>query len=105
MAMNREQKRMLQKQGAIDADGSPKSTRRPPPATKPKDQQAKGNVFQRFRQFLREVRAELRKVNWPTRAETINYSVIVLVTIVVLTALIAVVDYGLARAILWIYDA
>ena len=47
----------------------------------------------------------MRKVNWPTRSETINYSVIVLVTIVVLTALIAGVDYGLAKAILWIYDA
>ena len=105
MAMNREQKRMLQKQGAINADGSPKSTRRPPPAARPKDQQREGNVFQRFRQFLREVRAEMRKVNWPTRAETTNYSIIVFITVVVLTALIAAVDFGLAKAVLWIYEA
>lgn len=99
MAMNREQKRLLQKQGAIDADGAPKATRRTPQAPRPKEQRTKP------RQFLREVRSEMRKVNWPTRAETINYSVIVFVTVVILTALIAGVDFGLSKAILWIYDA
>ena len=99
MAMNREQKRLLQKQGALDAEGQPKATRRAPQAPRPKEQRTKP------RQFLREVRAEMRKVNWPTRSETINYSIIVLVTIVILTTLIALADYGLARAVLWIYDA
>ena len=45
-------------------------------------------------QFVREVRAELRKVAWPTRPEIINYSIIVLVAVVVLTAYIAALDYG-----------
>ncbi|HYI61934.1 MAG TPA: preprotein translocase subunit SecE [Acidimicrobiales bacterium] len=99
MAMNREQKRLLQKQGEIDADGTPKATRRAPQAPKPKEQRTKP------RQFVREVRGEMRKVNWPTRAETLNYSVIVFVTIVIMTALIAGVDFGLSKAILWIYDA
>ena len=98
MAMNREQKRLLQKQGALDAEGQPKATRRQAAAPRPKEQRTKP------RQFVREVRAEMRKVNWPTRAETTNYSIIVLITIVVLTALIAAVDYGLAKAVLWIYD-
>lgn len=98
MAMNREQKRMLQKQGALDAEGNPKANRRAPSAPRPKEQRTKP------RQFLREVRGELRKVNWPTRAETINYSIIVFVTIVIMTALIAGADYGLAKAVLWIYD-
>jgi len=99
MAMNREQKRMLQKQGALDADGSPKATRRAPAAPRPKEQRTKP------RQFLREVRAEMRKVNWPTRAETVNYSIIVFITILIMTALIAGVDFGLSKAVLWIYDA
>ncbi len=81
----------------------PTAARRPPvvpaSAPRPKEQRTKP------RQFLREVRAEMRKVNWPTRAETTNYSIIVLITIVVLTALIAVVDFGLAKAVLWVYDA
>ncbi len=99
MAMNREQKRLLQKQGALDADGQPKAERRAPQAPRPKEQRTKP------RQFLREVRAELRKVSWPTRAETTNYSIIVFITIVVLTALIAGADFGLGKAVLWIYDA
>ncbi len=99
MAMNREQKRLLQKQGALDSDGQPKASRRQAPAPRPKEQRTKP------RQFLREVRAELRKVNWPTRAETTNYSIIVLITIIVMTTLIALADFGLAKAVLWIYDA
>ncbi len=99
MAMNREQKRLLQKQGALDADGSPKAAKRAPTAPRPKEQRTKP------RQFVREVRAEMRKVNWPTRAETTNYSIIVFITILVLTALIAVVDFGLAQSVLWVYDA
>lgn len=99
MAMNREQKRLLQKQGAIDADGSPKASRRAPQAPRPKEKRTTP------RQFLREVRSEMRKVNWPTRAETVNYSVIVFITVVVLTALIAGADFGLSKAVLWIYDA
>jgi preprotein translocase subunit SecE len=39
------------------------------------------------------VRGELRKVAWPTRQETIRYTIIVLVTVVVLTSLIGVLDW------------
>ncbi len=98
MAMNREQKRLLQKQGALDADGSPKATRRAPTAPRPKEQRTKP------RQFVREVRAEMRKVNWPTRAETINYSIIVFITLVILTALIFGVDFVMGKAVLWIFE-
>ncbi len=31
---------------------------------------------------------------WPTRAETINYSTVVLITLVIVIALIFVLDYG-----------
>ena len=44
------------------------------------------------RQFLHEVNVELRKVAWPTRAETINYSTVVFVTLAVLMALIFALD-------------
>ncbi len=93
MAMNRQQKRLLQKQGEIDADGAP-VRRRPAPTSRP-PQERTGPV-----EFLREVRAELRKVAWPTRSETINYSIVVLVTIVVLTSLIAGLDWVFSKLIL-----
>jgi preprotein translocase subunit SecE len=44
------------------------------------------------RQFLHEVNVELRKVAWPTRAETINYSTVVFVTLAILMALIFALD-------------
>ena len=45
------------------------------------------------RQFLKEVRLELKKVDWPTRTELTTYSTVVLVTITVLTAFVFGVDY------------
>ena len=55
-------------------------------------------------QFVREVRGELRKVAWPTRPEVINYSIIVLVAVVVLTAYVAVLDYGFGEVLLKLFE-
>ena len=46
----------------------------------------------RWKKFLKEVRAELKKVSWPTRKELLNYSAIVFVTVAVIAALIALLD-------------
>jgi preprotein translocase subunit SecE len=56
-------------------------------------------------QFLREVRGELRKVAWPTRAEVINYSIVVLVAVVLLTALIFGLDYVFGEGVLKLLKA
>ena len=42
--------------------------------------------------FVRGSRDELRKVAWPTRHETVNQSIIVLVAVLALTALILGLD-------------
>ena len=101
MAMNRETKRMLQRQGALDATGEPVRQRRAQPAPKPAPAKERTNLSQ----FLREVRAELRKVAWPTRSEVINYSIIVLVAVVILTALIAGLDYLFSKFVLTLFEA
>jgi preprotein translocase subunit SecE len=44
------------------------------------------------RQFLKEVRQELTKVDWPTRRELISYSIVVLVTVTVLTTYVFGLD-------------
>ena len=99
MAMNRQQKRMLQRQGQLGADGEPAARKRtPPPVPRPKEQRT-GAI-----QFLREVRGELRKVAWPTRPETINYSIIVLVAVVLLTAYVALLDYGFGDILLKLFQ-
>jgi len=97
MAMNRQQKRMLQRQGEIGADGAPIARRRPQPP------QARERTPPM--QFLREVRAELRKVAWPSRAETVNYSIVVLVTVLVVTAMIYGLDWVFSTFILELFDS
>ena len=98
MSMNRPQKRMLQRQGEIDADGAP-VRRRPQPSSAPQ-QERTGPA-----QFLREVRGELRKVAWPSRSETINYSIVVLVTIVILTAMIYGLDWLFSTFVLELFES
>jgi len=36
------------------------------------------NIFTKIVTFLKEVRLEMKKVNWPTREETIRYTLIVI---------------------------
>ena len=55
------------------------------------------------RQFLREVRGELKRVQWPSRKEVASYSVIVLVTVMVVGALIFGLDTLFGRLIFWIF--
>ena len=45
--------------------------------------------------FLRDVFDELRKVVWPTWGELYRYTLVVIVTVVILGAFIGGVDYGL----------
>ncbi len=48
-------------------------------------------------QFLRETRAELRKVTWPTRDEAIKLTVVVMVTILVTALFLGILDYVFAK--------
>ena len=97
MAMNREQKRLLQRQGYLGADGEPVQRARQAPTPQTKAQRTAP------RQFVREVWAELRKVAWPTRSEVIHYSGVVLAFLVVFTALVALLDWVLAKGVLWLF--
>jgi preprotein translocase subunit SecE len=100
MAMNRETKRMLQRQGTVDADGAPVAQRRPAPTPRPAEKEQRTTV----RQFTKEVRSEMRKVAWPTRPEVVNYSVIVLLAVVLLTAYVAGLDYLFGEFILKLFS-
>jgi preprotein translocase subunit SecE len=99
--MNRETKRRLQRQGQIGPDGAPAVARKQPP--RPAQKPAKERTG--TRQFLREVRGELRKVAWPTRGEVVNYSTIVLVALVFLVALIFLFDFLFAKSVLFLFES
>ena len=89
---------MLQRQGQVRPDGTPA------PRTPPRPQQRTPQQRLSPGQYTREVRAELRKVAWPTRPEVINYSLVVLFTIAILTALIFGLDYVFAKGVLFLFD-
>jgi preprotein translocase subunit SecE len=88
--MNREQKRAMQRAGQLTADGAPVRERRDPAARVKSDRVSPG-------QFVSEVRAEMRKVAWPTRAETLRLSLIVFVAILVLGTFIFLIDLGFGK--------
>jgi preprotein translocase subunit SecE len=60
-------------------------------------------LFGRIFRFLREVVAELRKVIWPTRKQMITYTAVVLVFVAFMVALIAGIDFGLAKGVLALF--
>jgi preprotein translocase subunit SecE len=101
--MNRQTKRLLQRQGQIDAEGLPQQQRERAPRQQQLAQAPGAGRRNSPAQFLREVRVELRKVAWPTRAETVNYSTVVLLSLVVLIALIFILDYAFGKASLFLF--
>jgi preprotein translocase subunit SecE len=52
-------------------------------------------LYSESKQFLSEVRAEYRKVTWPSQKEAMAGTIGVLVVVVVLTVVLGVVDLGL----------
>jgi preprotein translocase subunit SecE len=46
--------------------------------------------------FLREVRAELRKVTWPTRRQTVGSTVVVIILVMIISFFLGAVDIGLS---------
>ncbi len=97
--MNRETKRMMQRQGQVEADGSP-STRRAT-ATQPSRRPPRSRAS--LPQFSREVRDEMRQVQWPNRAEMVNYTAVVITTLVIMIALIYVLNLAFAHFVLWLF--
>ena len=80
-------------------DGTVTPQRRQPPQQRaPKEDRTSPG------QFVREVRGELRKVAWPSRSEVVNYSIVVLITVIIVTALIAGLDFLLGEGVLRLYD-
>ena len=93
--LNREQKRQLKRQGALNEQGMP--TRGPAQRTAKKERVG-------VLQYLREVRDEMRKVAWPKWPEVRRFSIIVLVTVVLYTAYVFGLDslFGVLSG--WLYD-
>jgi preprotein translocase subunit SecE len=51
-------------------------------------------LYARIARFFREVVAELRKVNWPSRNELLTYTTVVIVFVVIMMSIVAGLDWG-----------
>ena len=92
--MNRQTKRQMARQGQGDG-------------TRPPDRRSAAPNPQRERtspkQYLSEVRGEMKKVAWPARSEIFNSSIVVLVGLVVMTALIWVFDWAAVQVVNFVF--
>ncbi len=50
-------------------------------------------MAQRISSYLKETRSEMKKVNWPTRTETIRFTIIVIVVSLFVAAFLGGLDY------------
>ena len=91
--MNRQYKRMMKKEEERKK-GAPRPTVKPPTQKRERTKPL---------QFFKEVIAELRKVAWPSRKEVFSYSVVVIVSCVVIAALIFGMDFVFTKAILSLF--
>jgi preprotein translocase subunit SecE len=96
----------MQRQGQIGPDGAPAARqvaagsgpgRRPPTVRS----EPRGR---RIATFLKEVRIELSKVLWPKRSEIVNYSTVVLTTLVFLALLIFGLNFVFAKGVLFLFQ-
>jgi len=62
----------------------------------------RGNWFVRINEFLSEVRAELKKVSWPTKQELWNATGVVIASTVLVTLFVVFVDFVLDK-IMWLF--
>jgi preprotein translocase subunit SecE len=68
-----------------------------------KDRAAKRNPFARMVLFIKQVIVELRKVVTPTRKELINFTLVVLVFVVVMMAIVSGLDTVFAAMAVFVF--
>ena len=89
---------MERRQGAVDAGASATSARYQAAA-----KSAGAEKKLTIKGYLNEVRSELRKVIWPKRAQVLNYSTVVLFTLILLVVVIFVLNFAFSKAVLFLY--
>jgi len=92
--LNRQTKRQMKKGGETQA---PAERRRPAPPPPHRERTT-------AKEFVREVRGELKKVAWPTKAEVVTSTIVVLMAVIFMTLLIFGLDYVFAKGVLNLFS-
>ncbi len=68
-----------------------------------RDRDTRRGAWARFVLFLRQVIDELGKVVTPTRKELVNYTLVVLVFVIIMMAFVSVLDLLFGWGVSWIF--
>ncbi|HZY31684.1 MAG TPA: preprotein translocase subunit SecE [Candidatus Methylomirabilis sp.] len=58
--------------------------------------------WQQLARFIREVRTELKKVNWPPRKEVVGSTIVVIVSVFILSFFLGVADVVLQKLVAYV---
>lgn len=64
-----------------------------------RDNETKVSAITKIKNYLKGVRSEIKKVNWPTRKELTNYTIVVLSISALMTVVIWGLDLAFQKAI------
>jgi preprotein translocase subunit SecE len=56
-------------------------------------------MFEKLKQFLKEVKIEMKKVVYPSRDELIGSTWVVIITVVIVSFYLGIVDLGLSKLV------
>jgi preprotein translocase subunit SecE len=62
----------------------------------------KGNIIQRMRAYLSEIRSELKKVTWPNMNDLQKTTIAVIVLSIIIGIYLQVVDISFQKLVQWI---
>ncbi len=51
----------------------------------------------RMMKFFRETKSEMKKVSWPSKAQLIRNTVVILAFVIIMTIVLSLVDFGFER--------
>ena len=93
--MNRQTKRQMKRQGGETP--APAERRRPAPPPPHRERAS-------AKEFVRDVRGELKKVAWPSKAEVVTSTIVVLMAVIFMTTLIFGLDLAFSKGVLQLFE-
>jgi preprotein translocase subunit SecE len=103
--MNREMRRMQEREERLqkkNESGRDKASRRAAAIQGKPGATERKSLWARLREYLHEVRQELRKVTWPTREQMVAFTAVTLITSTVLTGVIFGLDIVMKEFVFWL---
>lgn len=91
-----EAQKTVSKKGAVKADAKKASKKKNSSNSK---KNGKPGFFTRVKKYFSSVRSEMKRVTWPSKKELVNYSIAVIVSLLVVGIVIALLDMGIGEGL------